>query len=269
MGRESCSLSGCDRPHHARGLCHADYARFAAHGLPFPREAVGAPAGVAPPPERRDASARFRRFLQLNGLGWTAQRIATEMSVSVRTVERYRAAARHPDFSEETVSPMQPPAPDPGAGLDLSDARHREHLARHLLQVAMHLACMVRDEAPEDVAAYLAALSPAEREHLPIILAALVDVDRTEEELLAWITWDAEGRALPGVAAVPAAAAAAVERPRPRALRLPQTTAECPSFGALRRHRANGEKPCDACLRLDADRKHAAYHADASRAPAA
>ncbi|MER5649689.1 hypothetical protein [Streptosporangium sp. NPDC002524] len=243
MSREPCWLSDCSRPHHARGLCSPCYRRFAANGIPFPRPSRAAPAAAAPP-KRSGAADRYRRFLELDGLGWSARRIATEMNLSTRTIKRYRAGARQSTPPKEvTVTAKQDPIP--GLGLDLADARHRDNLARHLLKVALHLACMVRDEEPAAVAAYLSELPQVERDHLPIILAALVDVDRTEEELLAWITWDAHGRALPGAPATPAPPTA--EHARPRPLRPMKPVEACPSLAAAKRHREQGEPLCDGC----------------------
>lgn len=52
---------------------------------------------------------------------------------------------------------------------------------------AMRLAGMVRDEGPDTIGAYLDPLTPDQLYALTVTLAAMVDVDRTEEELLGWL----------------------------------------------------------------------------------
>ncbi|GAA2411274.1 hypothetical protein GCM10010404_81500 [Nonomuraea africana] len=220
---------------HSRGLCRADYDRIVVSTL-------GAPV-------RRPAVERYARFLQLDRPGVTAQKIAFELGVSARLIERYRhrkrmaAASDTPEPRDREGPPVRQQA-IPGLDLDLTDAHHRQRLAKHLVKVASYFAFLIRDQGPDAAAAYKATLPQVEQDNLPYLLAAMVDIDRTEEELLAWITWDEEGRPLPGAPQTPHIPA---ERAEPRRMRPPGVRSPCPSAAALKRHRELSEPPCDAC----------------------
>lgn len=63
----------------------------------------------------------------------------------------------------------------------------RERLAQTLIPVAAELAATVRDYGPDDVAAVLTRVDPEALPALAVVLAAMVDVERTPRELLAWM----------------------------------------------------------------------------------
>jgi hypothetical protein len=58
---------------------------------------------------------------------------------------------------------------------------------RRLTQQAASIAWRLRDEDPADVWRDLAGMDRTRLEQLACVLAAMVDVDRTPAELLAWI----------------------------------------------------------------------------------
>lgn len=76
------------------------------------------------------------------------------------------------------------------------DARARGDLAQALIPDAAYLAVAVRDRDPADIAQRLAGLTRHELEALAVVLAAMVDPDRTLQDALGWITWDEYGRPL-------------------------------------------------------------------------
>ena len=98
----------------------------------------------------------------------------------------------------------------------------RGDLAERLLPKALDFAGLVHgDGDTEDIARFLRTLRPVERDWFPVILAALVDVDRTEADMLRWITWDEHGQA-------------AGRKP-------------CGTYPAYRSHLERGELVDDAC----------------------
>lgn len=66
-----------------------------------------------------------------------------------------------------------------------------ERLAVDLVPFAARLVAAVRDDGPADVAALLAAVPEGRHDALAVVLAAMVDPDRTPAQLLAWTDWDA------------------------------------------------------------------------------
>lgn len=83
------------------------------------------------------------------------------------------------------------PIPPALSGAPLWNAsRRNERLAERLLPKALELVCLVRDEGPDAIGAWLAKLNRAERRALPVILAAMVPDDQPIDELLGWISWD-------------------------------------------------------------------------------
>lgn len=75
----------------------------------------------------------------------------------------------------------------------------RGDLAERMTGVACELACLVRDEDAGAVGAFLSALTPAEKDALLVVAAAMIPVDgATPSELLAWVTWDEFGAPLDG-----------------------------------------------------------------------
>lgn len=73
-------------------------------------------------------------------------------------------------------------------------ATRRGDLAERLLPVAARLACVVHGEGgATDVAHILRQLDVAELEALAVILAGLVDPERSVDDALGWVTWDEHG----------------------------------------------------------------------------
>lgn len=72
----------------------------------------------------------------------------------------------------------------------------RGDLAEALLPEAAFLAMAVRDRDPADIAQRLAGLTRHELEALAVVLAAMVDPDRSTADALDWIDFDEQGRAL-------------------------------------------------------------------------
>ncbi|WP_100499384.1 hypothetical protein [Geodermatophilus chilensis] len=70
----------------------------------------------------------------------------------------------------------------PAAG----DTAH-EQLVDQLLPIAAELVGTVRDYGPDDVAAVLARVPAGRHDALAVVLAAMVDPDRSPAELLAWL----------------------------------------------------------------------------------
>lgn len=58
---------------------------------------------------------------------------------------------------------------------------------------AQHLACLVRDEGADTIGAYLDDLTPDQLYALVTALAAMVPVDATAADLLAWVAPPARG----------------------------------------------------------------------------
>ena len=102
----------------------------------------------------------------------------------------------------------------------------------------------------EAIGDLLAKLSDDERWALPVVLAAMVDHDRTPDELLSWISFDEHGRPL--------------RSPRTVSPRW-HTVAECGTPGAYARHLAAGEEPDLACEAAERDRLARAARGKADR----
>jgi hypothetical protein len=119
-------------------------------------------------------------------------------------------------------------------------AAHRA-LVEDTLGVALMLTGMVRDEGPAAAAGYLAGLPADQLAVLPFLLAALVDVDRTARELVAWTGWAQPVRYDGATALAPASS---LLHAHPRPTRSP----ECGSEGGFGEHIAGGSPPCTRCL---------------------
>lgn len=122
---------------------------------------------------------------------------------------------------------MTPP-PSPSRRDSVSPAA--SDLADALVPVAAELVGTVRDYGPEDVNAVLAKVPGGMYHSLAVLLAAMVDPDRTPSELLAWTQ-----------VRIPA-------RPRPER-RLPR------EHGTLRGYRQHGpgDPACGPCKRIHAE----------------
>ncbi|MFE6500723.1 hypothetical protein [Kitasatospora sp. NPDC057738] len=70
--------------------------------------------------------------------------------------------------------------------------------AERLLPIAAGLACIVRGEGgPREVAHILGQLDAYEREVMIVVLAGLVDPDRTVADVLGYLTWDEHEQPVP------------------------------------------------------------------------
>jgi hypothetical protein len=63
-------------------------------------------------------------------------------------------------------------------------------VAESLVPVACRLVGAVHDDGPADVARALADVPPDRMPALAVVLAAMVNPDRSPADLLAWVTWD-------------------------------------------------------------------------------
>jgi hypothetical protein len=76
-------------------------------------------------------------------------------------------------------------------------ARRRGDLAERLIPKAVELACLVHGDGDvRAVERFLSRLYPWERDGLLVILAGLMPVDMSLDDLLGWLTFDEHGRAL-------------------------------------------------------------------------
>ena len=100
----------------------------------------------------------------------------------------------------------------------------RGDLAERLIPKALDLAGLVHgDGGAEDIDRFLCRLDADERDWLPVILAAMVNVDATAADMLRWVTFDEHCRPLP----VPGR--------------------KCGTYAAYRSHLERGELMDDAC----------------------
>jgi hypothetical protein len=130
------------------------------------------------------------------------------------------------------------------------DAAAKARLAERMIPSAMELACMVRDEDAKSIGSWIRSLSAAEKDALLVVLAAMVPVDRTPQELLEHVTWDEHGRALP------AGAEMVLWTPQRR---VRQNLRPCGTPAAIARHYAHGEPLCEACGAVRKERRAAEY----------
>lgn len=194
-------------------------------------------AGHSPAPTSSAAADRYERFLQLDGPGVTADAIARELGVSVRTVERYRAAAHSP-----APAPIEePPVPAPPAPTSLT-SRQRQSLGSRTLQAALDLATMIRDQDADACHTFIQSLPQDEQAALPYILAALVPVDQPVNRLLDWVTWDDDGRPIPDARRQLATAARRVKC---------LTSGEIATHTTANRHRRRAERLCMPCQQAE------------------
>lgn len=69
----------------------------------------------------------------------------------------------------------------------MTDLERKADLAEALVPVAVRLAGSVRDDGPAEVAMILAGVPAAHLPALAVVLAAMVDPDRTPSELIGWV----------------------------------------------------------------------------------
>ncbi|MEU9578763.1 hypothetical protein [Streptomyces chilikensis] len=74
----------------------------------------------------------------------------------------------------------------------------RGDMVEAVLPEATSLAVEVREGTPDDIRTRLAGLSRHELEAVAVVLAAMVDPDRTLGELLGWVDFDEHGRPVEG-----------------------------------------------------------------------
>lgn len=208
-------------------------------------------AGRTPAPTSRGPAARYERFLALDRPGVTAEAIARELGTSVRTIERYRSAARTPAPAAQTEEPPVPAM--------LTD-QQRQRLGDRTLQAALDLALMIRDQDADACQQYVQSLPQDQRDALPYVLAALVPVDQPVNRLLDWITWDEEGRPIPE-------ARRQLDRAARRAKCI--TSGEIATNATAKRHRAAGQRLCAPCQQAENRYRQDLYQAKKRRTRAA
>lgn len=110
------------------------------------------------------------------------------------------------------------------------DARRRAVLAERMVTKACEFACLVRDHDSAAIGEFVQALSDEECTALLIVQAAMIPIEQTTGDLLAWVDFDEYGRPL----SAPRAANGRVVQP-------------CGTYAAWQRHKRRGEAPCGAC----------------------
>ena len=120
---------------------------------------------------------------------------------------------------------------------DLAE-RAMGHLAERMVPVAAELAFAVRERDVNGIAEFLAPYGPQEIYGLLIVTAAMVDIDRTPEELLSWADWGEFE---------PPCRDAAVPDPPKRARNDGRVPSECGTYAAYRRHQQKGEPADQSC----------------------
>ena len=120
-------------------------------------------------------------------------------------------------------------------------AEVRGRLAERLVPVAGELAVLVHGEGDrEEIGEFLGGYSEASKDALLVVLAGMVDTDRTPQELLGWIRWDEHGRTLPDDAVMVMAAPRRYEgTQRPQA--------QCGTAQGADKHRKRFEEICGPC----------------------
>ena len=120
------------------------------------------------------------------------------------------------------------------------DAKAMGALAESLIWPAIDLIGLVRGGSGDrdDIGALLSGLTDEERWALPVVLAAMVDHERTPDELLGWVSFDETGRPLRSPRTV---------TPRWR------VQVGCGTVESLRRHDLLRED-CEACTAAEAVR---------------
>lgn len=149
----------------------------------------------------------------------------------------------------DSIVALLPPAP---AGTTAAEYRI---LINSVVGAALRLTGIVHLEDPADAARLLDGLSDQKRALLPLVLAAMVNIDRTADELLGWLRYSPPTQ-MRGVTAV--APSSVLMRQRPGRRRI----AECGTHNGFNSHVNHGEDPCDECLIANAawerDRKRRA-----------
>jgi len=136
------------------------------------------------------------------------------------------------DVMARKVAQFLPPHPD------MTEAELVK-LADSLIGVGMRLAGIIHDEDPADAWSLVEGLSDDRRWAVPFVMAAMIDIEKTATELLAWADIKVPF-SLIGATSVAPSSLLLRERPRPTKL------AECGTQAAWDRHIANGEEPCDS-----------------------
>jgi hypothetical protein len=135
-----------------------------------------------------------------------------------------------------------------------------DHPAERMVTAAIELACLVRDEGPDEIGAFIRNLTGEERDALLVVQAAMIPDDTDAGTLLSWVTWDEHRRPLPG--AVPAASRERVLAAPPRPRRRRETElVPCPSHAAYNRHKRRGELIDDGCAEAEKAYQDAHWHA--------
>lgn len=132
------------------------------------------------------------------------------------------------------------------------EAARRGEQAAQLVTVTCELACLVRDESRDTIAAFLDGLTVEELRALVVVQAAMIPDDQPAADLLSWVTWDEYGRPLPGPVRESPAPAPSVRGTGWHQIqfvpaRNPEGLLPCGTYAAYSRHVAHDEVPDDAC----------------------
>lgn len=123
----------------------------------------------------RDSREQHLRARHLASVGTSDAEAAAILGVCDRTVHRIR--------HRETPAPHRPPLPDPTT---VSDARATE--LEDTAQLALNLACLLREEDPNLVWGALSRLTRPQLQELTVIALAAVPIDGwSASELFAWV----------------------------------------------------------------------------------
>lgn len=124
-------------------------------------------------PYKAEVYDRRSRVQALSKVGMSSNQIAVLVGISDRQVERIK---------KMEPPPVWPKLPDPQ---QISDERCAE--LEQLVEVAIDLACRLRDENPVLVSETLSRMGRRELQEFAVVLLAAMRVDCTVEELFGWV----------------------------------------------------------------------------------
>lgn len=121
----------------------------------------------------RDINTRRRQVTEMYNLGRAPADIAAAIGIPDRQVHRIIAS---PDWNNGPENP---------AGTDLS----RQHAAEleELAEIALDLACRLRDEDPRIVWDTITALTDTQLREFVVVLLAAIPTNQTKNSLYAWV----------------------------------------------------------------------------------
>lgn len=121
----------------------------------------------------RDARERHEQARHLALVGQSEVSTAAVLGVCDRTVHRIR--------HREAPADYRPPLPNP----DVSDERAAQ--LEGTAELALHLACLIREEDPNLVWSVLSRLPRRQLQELLVVTLSAVPVSATAAELFAWV----------------------------------------------------------------------------------